>query len=201
MTVPIPNAIPLANDRQHCIAESVHCHGTAHIFGVRAQVLRRRIKMMSFLGVVAPGLVGVTIGSFGVTADATVLCIALAGVASVPLFVLSVWSLVNDWPGQLSYADESHTANRSLAEAFQRLARDQGLNANDFKNEVRFLDQESSSRSSLDERRDVTENEKRMGMRAALRTLQMACAGCKQVPQSLAPTDCGVCGNFKQRRW
>jgi mobilome CxxCx(11)CxxC protein len=201
MSESVPTPVPLAEERQHCITESLHCHGTAYVFGERAKLLRWRLKLMSFFGLVVPGLVGISIGSFGVTADATIYLISLAAVAALPQFVLSVWSLVDDWTGSLSYADESVADNTALADAFERLARNLTLEPQEFVGEMRLLDQRNDARSTSDQKRDASDDEKRMGMRAGLRQLQKACASCGQIPVSLEPSDCDVCGNFKRRRF
>jgi len=191
---------PLDEKRHHCIAEAVHCFGTASVFGERARLLRRRIAAISYLGVALPGLVGVAVGAFGISADSTALFVAAAAACSIPLFCLSVWSLVENWPDQLAYSEESRTSNRRLSDAFLRMAKDQSFSVEDYKIELRLLDQENDSRSTLDDKQYISEQEKRYGMRTALRQLQKACAVCAKVPQSLDSTDCDVCGNFKLRK-
>jgi len=198
-TSPTPD--PLHEQRQHCIAEALHCFGTSAVFGERARLLRRRIGAISYLGVALPGLVGVAVASFGIAAGVTAIFIGVAAACSIPLFALSAWSLAQNWPDQLAYAEESRTANRRLSDAFARMAKDQTLSQRAYKTDLRLLDQENDARSTLDEKRYVSEDEKRFGMRAALRQLQKTCAGCSRVPQSLDSTDCDVCGNFKLRKF
>lgn len=200
-TAATPNPDSLQVQRQHCVAEALHCFGTSAVFGEHARLLRRRIRWISYLGVALPGLVGVAVGSFGLTAGVTAIFITIATICSVPLFALSAWSLAQGWPDQLAYAEESRTANRRLSDAFARMAKDQSLSNDDFNTELRLLDQENDARSTLDEKQYVSEDEKRFGMRTALRQMQKACAGCSKVPQSLDSTDCNLCGSFKLRKF
>ena len=64
----------------------------------------------------------------------------------------------------------------------------------ELRNEV--LKTENNLRRHIDNQQNVTEKEKRFGMRAALRQYQKQCSACKKVPTTMKPTSCGVCGNF-----
>jgi mobilome CxxCx(11)CxxC protein len=114
--------------------------------------------------------------------------------------IASIWSLTNRWDDDFGYALESLSANRILYDKFRQLASDPPATIADAKTQFQLLNTENSARSSLDEKQGVTEDEKRMGMRAALRQLQKQCTACGQVPTSMTSTQCDVCGNFKPRR-
>ena len=69
---------------------------------------------------------------------------------------------------------------------------------NDNKEQETAIDDEHKRR--VDQLSNITDEEKRMGMRATLRQFQRECANCKQTPVSMVPSECGVCGNFKRRK-
>ena len=111
-----------------------------------------------------------------------------------------MWSLVQRWDDNFAYALESMSANRSFYEQFKELASEtRGQEEANLR--YQLLQRESQARSKEDEKQGFTDNEKRMGMCARLRQLQRECAACHQVPTSMTPTNCNVCGNFRVPRF
>ena len=43
---------------------------------------------------------------------------------------------------------------------------------------------------------EVTDKEKRIGMRFGLRELSRKCVGCNEIPLSMNTSNCDICGNF-----
>lgn len=187
--------------RNKCWEEALHCYGTSYVFERRANVLRCRLRFLTFLGIVVPASVGAVVVSFGANSILTGVFLSFASVLGLIQLIVSIWSLTHRWDDQFGYALESLSANRILYDKFQTLASDPPAELDEAKNQFQLINAENNARSSLDEKQGVTENEKRAGMRAALRQLQKPCAACGQVPTSMTPTDCDVCGNFKQRRF
>jgi mobilome CxxCx(11)CxxC protein len=186
--------------RKQCHEEVVHCLGTAAVFEYRANVLRRRIRFLAFVGLALPLVVGVAYVSFGetwVTKALTGVAVLLGAIQ----IVLSLWSLAFRWDDDFAYFAEAHSANRRLAERLRDLARNQSLSATRFQDTFDALDSDNKHRSTLDEKYEVTDNEKRMGMRKALFLLQKECAVCKQIPTTMSASNCDVCGNFILRRF
>jgi mobilome CxxCx(11)CxxC protein len=180
--------------------EALHCFGTAHVFEVRANLLRQRIRLLTFLGIVVPATVGLAYMSFGASSWLTTPLVVLGSLLLILQLIGSIWSLVYRWDDSFAYSLESMSANRSFYERFKELASDthNKEEANLF---YQLPQSESQARSKEDEKQGATENEKRMGMRAGLRQLKRACAACNQVPTSMTPTDCNVCGNFSVPRF
>lgn len=185
--------------RRESSNEALHCFGTAHVFEVRANILRRRIKMLTFLGMVVPGVIGLAFTSFGANSWFTTALVVIGAVLLILQFIGSTWSLVQGWDANFAYALESMSANRLLSEQFNELSFDNS-NVDEANIRYQLLQRDSQARSKEDEKQGFTENEKRMGMRAGLRLLQRPCAACNQVPMSMTPTNCDVCGNFRVPR-
>jgi len=190
----------LESIRRESSIEALHCFATAHVFEVRANILRQRIRMLTFLGLVVPGVVGLTFTSFGANSRLTTTLVVLGSILLILQFIGSMWSLVQGWDANFAYALESMSANRSFYERFKDLSCDT-LEEREADLRYQLLQRESQARSKEDEKQGFTENEKRMGMRAGLRHLQRECAACHQVPTSMTPTNCDVCGNFRVPRF
>lgn len=180
--------------------QSIHCLGTSAIFEARASVLRRRLQLLSFLGIVVPATIGTAFMTFGNASWLTATLVTLASVLGLVQIVASIWSLTARWEDEFAYALESLASNRRLFQRFDSLA---SSSASDLeaKVEFRLISVENESRMSQDEKRSLSNDEKRMGMRAALRQLRIKCAGCGKEPLSMAPSSCEVCGNYKVRRF
>ncbi|HVV74057.1 MAG TPA: mobilome CxxCx(11)CxxC protein [Verrucomicrobiae bacterium] len=191
----------LARLRQRCWTEAIHCYGTAKIFEARTLILRHRLRVLAFLGVGVPLSVGAAVTSFGIDSTLTPWFLGAASVLSVVGGILSAWALTNRWEDELSYAADSMTANRILSEEYSKLASSTNVGLSKVREQLNLLEKENSTRSSFDEKQGITEDEKRMGMRAALRQFQRKCATCGIVPTSMEPSNCGTCGNFKVRRF
>jgi mobilome CxxCx(11)CxxC protein len=97
-----------------------------------------------------------------------------------------------DW----AYYIESKTANYRLEREYKKLGQATTLSPTDFETNLKILDTENEMRNALDDRHDITDNEKRMGMRYALREHERKCSNCDKIPKSMRPTDCDICGNF-----
>ena len=81
---------------KRCAEREIYAYGTAYIFESRSRSLRFRLRILSFLSLAVPLSVG---GIAMATADKNLLpvIVLISGVLSVPLFVMTLWSLVFRW--------------------------------------------------------------------------------------------------------
>lgn len=182
--------------RSQCWNNALHSFGTAYIFERRASHFRLRLRLLSFLGIIVPLLVGYIVITYGTRfkyIDAILIIGAILGLVQL---VASSWALVAKWDDEYAYAQESTNANYDLSYRYQALAQNPPIKLDDFRIRLDLLDAARRCRSDLDYRHSITDAEKRKGMRAALRNYQRACATCKEVPTSMKPTKCDTCGNF-----
>ncbi|MFD9807600.1 mobilome CxxCx(11)CxxC protein [[Kitasatospora] papulosa] len=180
--------------RRRCWDAALHAYGTSHIFQRRAARLKSRTDMLTWVGLAVPLLIGALVGTFGQNEHWSVVLTVGAVVAAVQL-AMSLWSLVKRWPEELAYSSSSATANETLASRFTALGEDPpGHQA--LRTQFEKLTVEDTARRDRDNEKGVTEKERRMGMRAALRKYQRQCAACHQVPITMEPSDCAVCGQF-----
>jgi mobilome CxxCx(11)CxxC protein len=180
--------------RRLCNDNALHCHGTAYIFERRASSIRWKLRVLSFLGIAVPAAVGAILGTFSLKPEYVKVVGTVAGVLSVTQLVFSIWSLVSHWDTGLSYYLESKSANYRLAADWSQLGNTTIMTDQEFATRLQVLEKESEIRSDLDNRHDISDTEKRTGMRAGLRKYQRPCVQCGNVPKSMKGTDCGVCG-------
>ena len=191
MTNRIPN-----EKRRLCADAALKCHGTAYIFEKRASAIRRKITLLSFLGIAVPASVGAIIGKYSLSAENLRLVLGIAGTIATIQLLVSIWSLVSGWNQNLTHYLESKSANYRLSGQFEKLIKTTTLSGHDFEVEFQTLEREAALRANLDNQHDITDKEKRMGMRYGLRQYQRPCAGCRKIPTTMKPTNCGICGNF-----
>ncbi len=152
------------------------------------------MRLLAFSGIILPLTVGAVASAFGSDASFLPVVIWLAGLLGIGQLGLSAWALTSKWDDALGYSQESMTDNSRIADEFRKLAQDVPP---DFKIRHAIIEAEARSRNTSDQRQGITDEEKRIGMRAALRQFERSRAGCNTVPKSMKATSCGVCGNFK----
>ena len=185
----------IANEqRLICNDNALHCYNTAYIFEKRAAAIRRKLRVLTFLGIAVPASVGAILGTFSLKPEYIVLVGTIAGVLSIAQLIFSIWSLVSHWDISLSYYLESKSANYRLTSDWNYLANTTTLSDADYATRLQVLEKESEIRADLDNRYDISDKEKRLGMRAGLRKYQRPCVQCGEIPKSMKPTTCGVCG-------
>jgi mobilome CxxCx(11)CxxC protein len=189
------NGIP-EEQRRECAESALRCFGTAYIFERRAIPIRKRLRWLTFLGIAGPAALGAVVATFSLGKAALAISVGLVGIIGIGQLILSIWALVAKWDDGLAYYTESKSANYRLADEYAKLMKAQCLAPQEFDMQFKQLETEGRLRTELDQRQDITDQEKRMGMRAGLRQYQRACAGCKTVPVSLRATECEICGKF-----
>lgn len=182
--------------RKDCWDQAIYAYGTAWIFEQRAKRSRLLLRLLDFLGIAVPVTVGGIILSFGTTPNYLPYIITAAGVLSIVQLVMSVWSLVARWEDALVYAEQSISSNHRLSREYESLGKNPPPELPDLRLRHTLLEKENQLRSELDNKQGLTEKEKRAGLRAGLRQFQRRCVACGQIPQSMKPSDCDVCGNF-----
>lgn len=180
--------------RQQCWDNALHALGTSAIFERRANTYRQRLRLLTFLGIVVPLAVGGMVLSFGTAPNYLPIVLTVAGILGLIQLIGSAWALVARWDDSLAYALESTTSNSRIANEYEQLARNPPT---DIDTRVQIITAEDRLRSDLDTKQGITEEEKRRGMRAALRQYKRPCATCGKIPDSMIATDCPTCGQFK----
>lgn len=159
------------------------------------------LKLLAFSSLVGPLSIGALVIAVGSTNRIISWAVAIAAILSIFQIILSLWSLVSHWQENFSYYLDSKAENYYLADRFSSLGNNTTFTDNKWRTEFSVLEALGSNRMQLDLRHDIIDEEKRMGLRAALREYQRKCISCDTVPNSLDESSkCPICGNFKKRR-
>jgi mobilome CxxCx(11)CxxC protein len=182
--------------RRDCWDQAIYAFGTAHIFERRLVSARKKLRVLTFLGVLVPVAVGgIVVSFFGIEALRPFLSwlIVAAGILGTIQLSFTLWALVAKWDDIATYAASSSSENRRLAARFEELGR---MPLTDFEVQYQLLKADNTRRQEADIQQGISEAEKRMITRAGLRQYQRPCVECKTVPRDMTSTNCPVCGNF-----
>ena len=180
------------------------CHRTflTHaIFERREAILGRRIKLVGYMGVVVPGIVGLVAMAVGSDSKLPSYLFVVASVLLGIQFVVALLGTFMRWDELFGQAARSEEANMALYREADWSFRQFATLPNPV-DEVRRLRDRESELMRTDYRQQITEQEKRFGERSAHYQRQTKCSICGQIPKSLAASgDCDTCGNFKLGKW
>jgi len=169
--------------------------GTTRIFEKRANSLKQRRTLITFLGLVTPVIVGGVVLSFGYDSKILPVLLAAAGIVSVFQLILSTWSIVARWDETYEYAVESLRANTELYNRFKQIKE-----SNQSKDvlEKRFEEARKlyGDREFRDLGQNITDKEKRFANHQSLLYFAQACHVCQEIPTSSKPKKCNSCGNY-----
>ncbi len=185
---------------RRCADEALKCYGTAYIFEKRASKLKTKSSILNFFGIATPAMLGTMIATYNLDNNTEEAIKFIAGTIGLFQLLLTIWSIVEGWGDKASSYTESKSTNYSIAKRLKYLEQNTTISRNEYNSELAVIEKEIDIRSSIDARHDITDEEKRMGMRYGLRKYQRPCAGCNIVPIEMKPTSCGVCGKFKERK-
>ncbi|MGW5217392.1 mobilome CxxCx(11)CxxC protein [Nocardia sp. NPDC004085] len=170
----------------------LHAFGTSYIFEQRANRYRKLLSILTFAGLIVPVVTGSFVAAYG--ARGLTVLLWVGGAVTLFQVVIFLWSLAADWVGSYQHATRSMERNIVLADSYESI---EASSDSDYQRELSKLVERDRIYAADDQRQGITEPEKRMGMRAALRHYREECVGCNMVPTELAASECGVCGNFK----
>lgn len=179
--------------RQECWEKRFYSFGTAKIFERRARALAKQRRLINFLGLASPLVIGAFAAAF--TLDSAALryvVVPIAGAFSVVQAVVSAWAIVARWDERYDYAVAATKANTRLTGEFDTLAAAPRIAAR----EVESLRAEYARQEREDTAQHITDREKRYAMRSALFQYQSKCATCGVIPKNMTPSTCDSCGNF-----
>lgn len=187
---------------------SLRCGAAAYIFEVRARRLKRRLDLLTYVGLVGPVIVGAIVGGYGLKIKALEYLLPVAAAVSAIQVVVALWAVIARWQDQYEFAVQSQRLNSSLAEKYHTLRLDgarfistkpRATEAQDLDSRLLLLQSLDEPQRRKDEEQQISEAEDRMGMRGALRQFGIRCDGCSKVPENMQPTKCDKCGNFPAR--
>ena len=184
--------------RTECWNAALNSYATSYIFQRRARILKIRLQLITYTGFAVPMTVGLLVLGYG-DFKSLALIIVIAAAIGIAQVAFSLWSIIGGWVDGYSYALTSIAANDLLAAKYTRLASNPPEKFQDLQSECEKLQAEDNARQEQDYQQGIKEAEKRMGMRAALRKYQRRCVACNEIPSTMRPTNCGICGDFRYK--
>lgn len=180
--------------RQDCWDNSLDAIGFGYIYQRKIKKINYWLRTSKVLGIIIPVLLGGILTSAFNSED--ILNLAVLITTPIALFQLGLSTILT-----INGADENilkystKSAEYSVLESeFRQMARYPIENEFEYlkKYEILIEREKGIGKGNI----DVTDTEKRMGMRFGLRELSRECIGCKKIPLSMESTDCSICGNF-----
>jgi mobilome CxxCx(11)CxxC protein len=184
--------------RTQCWNAALNAYATSYIFQRRARLFRLRLQFVTYVGFVVPMIVGLLVLGYGEFKSLTIVISAAVSIGICQV-AFSLWSIIGGWVDRYSYSLTSISANDLLAAKYTRLASSPPESYGELQSRYEVLQAEDDARQEQDYQQAIKEEEKHMGMRAALRKYQRRCAACNKIPTTMRATDCGVCGDFRYR--
>ncbi|HCI4281136.1 TPA: hypothetical protein NO555_004487 [Klebsiella variicola subsp. variicola] len=182
------------NFTNRCLEQEIYAYGTAYLFESRTRNFRFRLRILSFLSLAVPLSVG---GIAMVATDEKLLpiIVSISGILSVPLFIMTLWSLVFRWEEKLTASEYACKTNNDLKNKWHDLSQYSGTDAEE---KFRSLIERDRIQEQYDRSQDVSEKDKRRMMRASLIQYRRKCATCGTQPTSMSAkkVTCTTCGKF-----
>lgn len=171
--------------------QSIHCMATSAMFDRRARSLKSWLSFLDYWGLGLPLAVG-GLALAGIKLSSV--AFAAAGLLALAQSLMFLWAITKRMPDLLESAAEGRRVNREHAEQYDAFAKTPPS-----PEEWIRLEAQRASQSAQDEKAGLTDEEKRYGMRVALRQYKWKCATCRQVPTAMAPSGCETCGKFNKK--
>lgn len=182
--------------RLECKEKSFHALATTYIFREKVKKYSKFTSSLKFLGIGVPIAVGATAFGYGFNSDILKWALIFTTPLAIAQAIISGLAIVKKWDDELSYSYESASANASISEQYDKLAKRPPENEEELKIEYEKINILCKSRDEQDDKHNITDKEERKGMRFALRQTNNKCIKCGEIPTSMKPTKCEVCGNF-----
>lgn len=180
--------------RTDCWNKAIDAAGYYYIYSQKIKSIEKWLKFSKIMGIILPVFLGGMLSTYSAYPDLITFSLWITSPLAVIQLVLSAVLTVKGSDENLVKYSSMAAEYSILDEALRRLGRYPIEDEIDYKNQFDILMERERGigKGNL----SVTDGEKRMGMRYALREQSRKCAGCKMVPVSMHPTNCDVCGNF-----
>jgi len=178
---------------QKCKDKELYAYGTAYLFERRANSLRWRLRIITFLSLAVPLSMGGIAAAFS-KGQLLEIAVTLGGGLSIPLFILTLWSIVFRWEERFSSSIQAMKNNNKLRNKWEKLAI---CKDTDFEEKVNELLAKDQDQEEQDRDQDISKKDERIMMRASLIRYQKECAICNKIPKSMKEKSiCDTCGNL-----
>ena len=180
--------------RQDCWDKTLDAIAYSYIYQLKIKSINFWLRISKILGIIITVFLGGVLTSTYNSPEYISMAIWITSPFALGQLVLSTILSINGADENvLKYSTKA--AEYSVIETeFRQMAR--YPNSNEFeylkKFEILIEREKGISKANL----EVTDKEKRIGMRFGLRELSRKCVGCNEIPLSMNASNCDICGNF-----
>lgn len=177
----------------------VHAQGTYTVFARRSGNLRFLTDLRDYVGLLVIPTATAFVATVEISptlAEYRKIALLALGAAAAIQALLAGWSLVRRWDDQRSYSSRAMRDSYEMKIAWEEIGKG---DVGDLKSAYELRKAQQKIIDSHDIGQDITDREKRSGMRAGLFEVQRTCIGCGKIPNSTRPPlltmkRCSVCG-------
>lgn len=166
--------------------------GTARIFEKRVKKYALLTKLLSFLGLAIPTIIGLVYLAIGTISNDLKSLALILGAIQILCFL---WSIIDKWDDKHHYSIKALQRQDELFTELDNLAQ-QDENFQDVFN--RLLEKDKRYKQE-DISQSISDEEIRYGTRKGLYRFQLQCKICNEIPQTEKPAKdkkCDSCANF-----
>ena len=193
-----------ANSRQslseQADGKAFHALATHFAFARREDILRRRMRILNFVGLGPLLVAGAVALTFNRDESVWSYTASVAAIASVLQAVMCGISICFEWPSELSRSTQASVSNLRIFDEFRAIASERH-------EQLEVVERRLAAASAVDLRQQeldsggLSDEELRRGYRKALWFLEKTCPTCGSTVKGMQPSQCETCGGFKERRW
>ncbi|WP_407121588.1 mobilome CxxCx(11)CxxC protein [Bradyrhizobium sp. STM 3561] len=185
--------------RQEAWTQFINARGTSTVFQRRAAKLKRWMQARDFSAVAIPVITAFVATTDFVDKLGSFKAIALGVLAFAVLMqvLLSAWSLIARWDEERSYSLRALRDANDMEVNWREIAKN--LVAGDIEEAFEFARSQQKVIDSHDIGKEISEDERRIGLRAGLKEVPRPCVECKKIPATIdvpkhVVKPCPVCG-------
>lgn len=179
---------------------AVNCWGTSEIFKIRADRYERSLRKSALVGFALPIVVGVLVIALGPDWKYLRYALVLVALISAAQALYNAYLIFHGYERELRDCLDSASTNRSIATRADLLSQNVQILEDEFARQYHQLVGENRNQETQDERRKITNKERRMAGRFGLFQFRQRCDACKKTPTSTDAkadgSNCKFCGDF-----
>lgn len=179
---------------------AVNSWGTAAIFIMRADKCEKQLKIAALIGFTLPVLIGVLVIALGADWKYLNTALTIVGVVSAFQAIYNAILIFYGCERQLREYLDSASTNKSIAIRAFELSQNIQAPPDEFTAAYLLLKGENRNQENNDERKNISDKDRRIAGRNGLFQFSQKCGSCKKIPTSTAAksdgSTCNFCGNF-----
>ncbi len=180
--------------RTDCWDKTLDAIGYGYIYQLKIKKINFWLRISKVLGIIIPVFLGGILTSTYNLTEYISMAIWITSPFALGQLVLSTILTINGADENvLKYSTKA--AEYSVIETeFRQMARYPNDDEFEYLKKLEILIEREKGISKVN--LEVTDEEKRIGMRFGLRELSRKCVGCDKIPLSMNASKCDICGNF-----